>query len=307
MTTASPALPDYVAAFRTYAWDDDIALLARRFFAACPSGRQLVLADETRGPLGITGYEVVSHTSDLSALGLIDEPRGNALWFNVDYGLFALRQACPGYSYYVTSESDLAVNLNLEPAIAAIAARGVDFVAHEIKPAEPDWGWYGTASGLFQNQWRALLFFLICSGRALDALHGVRRIIGTAFTNGQLASWPFCESFVPTVIKLAGLSTAEIGEFAGTTNLKWRPWIPLDAPAANEPGTLAHSVLGRARFCRAIIKEFGVTGWHDPSMRVNIALRRHYSLPDYAEFLREALEEAGDAEGMARLSAALAQ
>jgi hypothetical protein len=183
----------------------------------------------------------------------------------------------------------------------------VDFVAHEIRPAEPDWGWHTTTIGLFQNPWRALLFFLICSGRTLDALHGVRRIIGTAFTSGQLTCWPFCEAFVPTVIKMAGLSTAEIGEFAGTTNLKWRPWIPLDAPAANEPGTLAHSVLGRARFCRAIIKEFGVAGWHDPSMRVSIALRHYYSLPDYAEFLREALQEAGDAEGLARLNAALAQ
>lgn len=304
MTSASP-LPDYVAAFRTYAWDDDIALLARRFFAACPSARQLVLADETRGPLGIKGHEVVSHTADLSSLGLIDEPPGNALWFNVDYGLLALRRACPGYAYYVTGESDLAVNLGLEPAIAAFAARGVDFVAHEIKPAEPDWGWYANATGLFPSPWRALLFFLICSGRALDALHGVRRIAGDAFAKGQLTSWPFCESFVPSVIKMAGMATAEIGEFAGTANLKWRPWIPLDAPAANEPGTLAHSVLGRARFCRAIIKEFGVTGWNDPASRVNIALQRHYTLPGYAEFLHEALTAAGDTPGLAQLRAAL--
>jgi hypothetical protein len=38
MTPPHFVLPDYVAAFRTYAWDDDIALLARRFLPPARPG-----------------------------------------------------------------------------------------------------------------------------------------------------------------------------------------------------------------------------------------------------------------------------
>ena len=289
----------YVAAFRTYTWDDGVAELARRFFAATPAARQVVLADETRGPLGITGYEVVSHTEDTSGLGLLVYPAGNSLWYNVDYGLYILRAALPGYDYYLTSESDLAVNTPLDAIVHTIAARQTDIVAHWVGPAAPEWEWYPTAAGLFAQPMGSLLFFMLLSARAVDLLFYMRRALTAAFQAGHLAAWPFCEIFVPSLLRQAGMSFAEIGEFADTENLRLRPRLLLSEANANRPGSLAHSVLARPAYIRAAIKEHPPRDWFAPASPLRHALR-DIPVAEYAPLLSAAFTQAGDGAGLAQ-------
>ena len=289
----------YVAAFRTYTWDDGVAALARRFFAATPAARQVVLADETRGPLGITGYEVISHTENTSNLGPLVYPAGNSLWYNVDYGLYILRAALPGYDYYLTSESDLAVNTPLDAIVQTAAARQTDIVAHWVGPATPNWEWYVTAAGMFEQSMASLLFFMILSARAIDLLFYMRRALTVEFQAGRLASWPFCEIFVPSLLRQAGMSFAEIGEFVDTENLRLRPRILLTDAAANRPGSLAHSVLARPAYIRAVIKEHPPRDWFAPASALRHALRE-ISAAEYAPLLCAAFAQAGDGEGLAR-------
>ena len=290
---------NYVAAFRTYTWDDDVRELARRFFAACPSARQVVLADETRGPLGITEYELISHTEDTSGIGLIVEPPGGSLWYNVDYGPYILRDRLPGYAYYLTSESDLAVNADLEPMVRAAVDRGIDIVTHQVMRSAPPWHWHDNAAACFNDPWRSILFFMLMSDRAIDVLAAARRDMGAAFRRGELAQWPFCEPFVPSVGMRAGLSFSEISEFVDTTHLNYRPRIALDDPRANRPGALAHSVLGRRPFIRSVIAENEPRDFFFPGSDVHEALSV-YPLEDYADQLHAAFAARSDHAAMNR-------
>jgi hypothetical protein len=289
----------YVTAFRTYTWDDGVAELARRFFAATPAARQVVLADETRGPLGITGYEVISHTEDTSNLGLLVYPAGNSLWYNVDYGLYILRAALPGYDYYLTSEADLAVNTPLDAIVRTVAGRQTDIVAHWLRPATPDWEWYATAAGMFEQPMGSLLFFMILSARAIDLLFYMRSALTVELQAGRIDSWPFCEIFVPSLLRQAGMSFLEIGEFADTENLRLRPRILLTDASANRPGSLVHSVLARPAYIRAIIKEYPPRDWLAPESEMRRALR-DIPVAEYAALLCEAFAQAGDDAGLAQ-------
>lgn len=248
-----------VAAFRVYTWDACIAELARRFFAACPGTRQVVLADESRGRLPIEDYEVVWHTDDTSLLGLPNHPAGRSLWYNVDYGLYMVRTALPGYDYYLLAESDLAVNLDLAPMLEAVAARGIDLLAHEIQRAPDDWGWVPSARDAFGQVWQALIFFMVVSGRAADLLLRRRQEHAARFAAGD--QWPFCEAFVPSVLHEEGMRCAEVGEFADTTNLHYRPHIAFDDPRASAAGTLVHSVIASERFIETMIADYEPGEW----------------------------------------------
>jgi hypothetical protein len=288
----------YVAAFRTYTWDDGVAELARRCFRACSGGRNVVLADETRGPLCIPGYEVVSHTDETEYLGLPNHPKGTSLWHNVDYGLYILKNALPDYDYFLTCESDLAVNLNLDPIVAAIASRGIDIVAHQVKPSTEDWYWHQNAAAVFETPWRSLLFFMILSSRAVALLHYTRRRHAIDFRDGKLAAWPFCENFVPSVLQTAGMRFAEISEFADTSHLRFRPRIPLDDERASRPGSLVHSVVARDYYIKSIVKEYWPHLWFSPASELRQALRDE-SFQDIAEPLRQAFQSTYDHAGLA--------
>lgn len=275
----------YVAAFRTYTWDDGVAELARRFFAATPTARQVVLADETRGSLNIEGYEVISHTDDTSPLALPKMPADCSLWFNVDYGLYILRDALPDFDYYLTSESDLAVNLSLTSMISEVARQKIDIVAHEVKLSTPDWHWHCNGASVFNPSWRSLLFFMLLSARAVDLLCETRRRHGREYAAGRMLTWPFCEPFVPSVLKQAEMRFAEVGDFVDASNLKFRPRLPLDDARANVPGSLAHSVLATSSYIRAVIADFGPSDWFTTNSRLKEALLTQ-DIKDYAPILK---------------------
>jgi hypothetical protein len=286
----------HVAAFRTYTWDADVATLAARFFAACPEGgRHVVLADESRGRLPIEGYEVVPYSqAGFAQLGLVNEPAENALWFNVDYSLYALRLALPGFDHYLVSESDVAVNLPLGPLLAAAPA--FDFLGHQTQEVAPDWHFRPTVAQAFPKAWRTMLFFNLATGPALDVLLAARLRHAAAFKAGQLRAWPFCEGFVPSVLKEAGLRLEEASRFADTTHLNFRPRVEISDPLASRPGALVHSVLGRGVFMKAVAKEALVPGdWLDPDSVLGRTLRR-YPLAGYATELLQAFERQGDYE-----------
>src|SRR5580704_11692693 len=184
----------YVAAFRTYAWDEEIAELARRFFAAVPSSRQVVLVDETKGPIAIPGYEKISHTDDDTAgFGLPNHPKGRSLYFHGDYALYLLQRELPDFDYYLMSEYDLAVNITLEPMMRFAIDHRIDLIAHEVEPSRPDWYWHNHAAALSAAPWRSLLNLIVLSRRAITRLLKVRRQIARRFAAGEIDLWPLDE------------------------------------------------------------------------------------------------------------------
>jgi len=291
----------FVAAFRAYEWDDAIAELARRFFAACPEARCVVLADETRGPINAGGYEKITHTDDTSFLEIPNFPPGRSLWFNVDYGIYFLRKALPDYDYYILSESDLAVNLTLTPMMSYVAKNGIDLLTSRLRQPDTGWNWHKNAIEHFSGYLATILFFMILSGRAADALLAARQEFARRYEKTGIRSWPFCESFVPTVLKnISGMRFADVADFALVKNLQYRPRISLRDPRANQPGSLVHSVLGGKRFLSAFISENPPRDF----FKVDSELRRglaYEPFDDVRASLYLAFLNAGDSGGIALL------
>jgi hypothetical protein len=298
---ASDQTLKYVAAFRAYAWDDDIHELACRFFASCPGARHVVLLDESRGSIDIGGFEKVSHTEDSACLQLPIIPVGSSLWYNVDYGIYFLAKALPDYDYYLLSESDLAVNLSLAPMMAAVSANAIDLVTHDVRPADSGWFWYPNSIEVYDSPWRSLLYFMVVSRRAATALLAARQELARRLTAGTVALWPFCEIFVPSALmQIGGFKVADIGEFAGVKNLNFRPRIVKHDPVASQPGTLVHSVLGRQRFIATLLAESRPSNFFRPGSELYIGLRRE-SFDDVAPKLRQALLRGREHAGLVRL------
>ncbi len=287
----------YVAAFRAWQWNDDIAVLARRFFEACPGGRHVVLMNEARGPVDAGGHETVAHDDDFSALGLPEQPAGRSLWFNGDYAYIFLRLALPGYDHYVVSESDVAVNLSLEPMMRHLARNAVDAVLHRLAPADPAWAWYPQALAQ-PDPWVAGLFFTVFSRRALDGLLAARQALARRYEAGEIDRWPIVESFAPTALRADGMRFAEIGGFADAGDLNNRPYISLRDQRANRPGSIVHPVLGTRQFARAVLAEHPPQDYHRPSSALHAALAAE-PLPEIAEPLLDAFARASEHVGHA--------
>jgi uncharacterized protein (DUF1810 family) len=292
----------YVAAFRTYTWDEGIAELAQRFFAAVPSARQVLLVDETRGPIEIPGYEKISHTDHTACSDLPNNPPGRSLWFNVDYGIYSLQRQLPDFDYYLLSESDVAVNVPLEPMIRFASARRIDLIAHGVEPSTPDWFWHSHGLVLSPYPWRSLLFFMVLSRRAIACLLAARRQLAQRFAVGEIDLWPFCEAFVPTVLKSTpGMRFAKVSRFAATGNLAFRPRLSLHDPRANRPGSLVHSVLGAKRFIATLLATHPPRDFFSEGCELREGLISQAPFEDVVEPLRRALAKKRDQAGIALL------
>ena len=294
-------VPSYVAAFRAYEWTKDIALLAQRFFSACPGARQVVLLNEAKGPIDVGGYEKVSHGDDFSALGLPERPVGKSLWFNADYSFVFLRQALPEYDHYIISESDVAVNLSLDGMVRHAAEHGIDAILHRLRPVDPEWHWYPEALAQ-DNPCTAFVFICLFSGRALDAVLEERLALARAVEAGLVGRWPLVASLVATALRARGLRFAEIGQFAKGDDLVYRPVMSLSNPRAHRPGTLVHPVLGRPNFTRSLLSVHPPRDYFREGSVLQAALRSE-PLADVAPTLADAFALAGDHAGLAMLHA----
>lgn len=285
----------WVAAFRTHVWDDDIAESARRFFAAVPTMRRVVLVDETRGALEIPGYEKISHTDDASSLGLPNHPIGQSLWFNGDYAFYFLRRALPDYDYYLLSEYDVAVNLGLEPLQQLVGRDAVDFVAHRVIPSTADWYWHQNGLSLSDAPWKSLIFFSVLSARAIDRLLAARQALAERFRAGELRIWPFCETFIPTVLKsMPDMRFAEVSAFAKTDHFAFRPRLSAHDPRVHKPGSLAHPVFGGKRFILALLSQHEPRSFFDEGSELRAGLLSQAPFEDVVEPLRRAFVKTQD-------------
>jgi len=285
--SVAPEPPRYVVAFRTHVWDDAIASVALRMEAASRGARFVILADESNGVLDVGRYEKVSHTADLTELGLPVAQGSLTLWFNADYAVYALAKALPGYDYYVVAEYDVTVNLNLDPVLAAIAARGLDMVAHQVMLSTPDWNWHHSAVTSFAEPWKALIPVLVLSSRAVARLLRARQALSRRFAEGSLREWAYCETFIPSVICTdPELRWAELGQFADLPHYGFRPFQLLGEAPEQLPGTIAHPVLSADRMAPHVLHAANPDDYVNPDSDLSRNLAR-FPLAAMAPYLRD--------------------
>ncbi len=292
----------YVAAFRTHRWDEDVAAIARRFFAAFPpSTRQVVVADETRGPLEVPHEKIRQTDRSCEELGLPAYPPGDVLWQCGDYALYELITALPDFDYYVMSEYDLTINLSLESMMAAIPERSIDIVLHDLQLSTPDWAWHEGGKAAFEEPWRCLMFFMVTSHRAAHAMLQARQNQARKFATGELQHSPNCETFIPSSLKaLPDMRFEEVGAFADTSHLRFRPRMSCRDPRTSEPGSMAHPVHGSERFIPLLLRDRPPGEYFDEGSELRTGLA-YEPFEDFLEPLGRSMVRARDQVGLAKL------
>jgi hypothetical protein len=244
----------FTAIFRSHVWDSGIAAMASRARRCCGSGGFVVAADETNGPLSVEPFSKLSHTDDFASQGLPNLPRDQVLWWNADYVLYLVRREFPENDYYVMLEYDVFVNCDLAGVVEQCAAGGIDLIARDLKPIDEDHWSRPSISEFTKDAWWALIPFLIVSARAVDALLQTRLALAERWRRGDIREWPYCETFIPTVIQQRpDLRSADASHFVDSALLRFRPFLSTRDPALGQPDLVAHPVMTGERFVKAFI------------------------------------------------------
>jgi predicted O-methyltransferase YrrM len=244
----------FAAIFRTHVWDSDISEMAARAERCCGTGTFVIATDESKGPLSVGRFSKLSHTEDFSSYSLPSIPPDKVLWWNADYVLYLARRSLPDYDYYAMLEYDVHMNCDLPSIIEQCANAGIDLVARYLRPIEANHWSRPSIIEMSEDPWWALIPFVILSARAVDALLQRRQDIAVQLKEGKLRTWPYCETFIPTVIKHSpGMSLADASQFVNADMLRWRPFLSSRDPLLDRPNSVAHPVMSGQRFIRAFL------------------------------------------------------
>ncbi len=270
--------PRIAVIFRTHFWDDFAARQFERLLKVAAGTDVFVLVDETNGPVaGIFHPDVVRVTeTGLLAMGLARAGEGNLLWFNGDYPLYRFQELHPDYDYYVQLEYDVLIHQPIAPLVAKLQAKHVDFVGLTKGDTGAHWFWRATMAGYPADDVRNQLICLcVFSGAALRHLWQARVAQSTAWQNGELATWPFCEGFIPTELARGGFVSRELSTY-GTTDAydHWPPFLEADAPGLAGKD-FVHPVLDEPRYIGSLQKyHIGLSGYLNPASQFHRKLRR---------------------------------
>lgn len=262
----------YAVLFKLYYWDDMVARRLAELCASCGSGEVWAVVDDTNGYVDGVAHPRVFRTeeADLRALGLTTLPYRNANWFNVDYQMLAFHAACPDYAYYVMVEYDCSVRHDFDRTINRIEADEVDFAATPISTPIDEWGWVGTLEALWPRGQivKALLTVSVFSARAVVHLGAARRELARRHAAGEIAIWPFCEGYVPSVLRDAGFRSENLTRYGSTLCLDWwPPYHETELPALARQDFI-HPVLDGPRFVASMLRHSEPEAWFEPGSQV---------------------------------------
>lgn len=245
----------YGVYFRTHFWDDYVARMAARL-QAVSSEPVVVVADETANAIAVDGYRKISCTADeFASWGLCVEPRDEALWYNGDYAYYKILREDTDVRYYVVVEYDAVMRKAADEVIDLVAASGIDFVAHDVRLAEPNWDWTDHHRSLYDPVVACLFPITVISSVAAAFLFARRLELSRAFRSGEVMNWPFCEAFVPSELartrRFPGAKLADIGNADHVRFLQ--PFLETDIDETAE-GDFLHPVLSGERYARSRIR-----------------------------------------------------
>ena len=130
----------------------------------------------------------------------------------------------------------------------------VDFLAAQLRPAEPDWNWGQTMDAAEGPIWRCLFPLVRLSARAIDVMYDARRLASAAFLarGADPLLWPNDEVFAASTLVRAGLVCRDLNDFgevyeAGGFSF-WTPFTERWVAEAGREGRAYHPVLSGQRY-----------------------------------------------------------
>lgn len=177
-------------------------------------------------------------------LGLYSPP--DVGWRCGDYGFYVARARFPHVRHFWMIEDDVRLGGDAASFFAHLARfPQIDFVAADVRPAEPGWWWYSYALACDVVPWRSFFPVSRLSARAVDRLYEARRRHSHRWNRKSL--WPNDEAFVATTIAASGLSLADLNalgrSFYDADTFGYTHMIDLADVPATGPAKLFHPVL----------------------------------------------------------------
>jgi hypothetical protein len=177
---------------------DPATLRAHDLFAGLADADTIICCDERNatadfGPRDKVGFD----NATLNGLGLLPHP--NCGWRCGDYAYYVTRVARPGYDFYWLIEPDVLFHTaDMESTFASLNASRCDFLAPRLYGRDGRWGWHSTMSSSYDAVFGCNFPITRLSARAIDHLHGARRVLSALDTPDIFETWPNDEVFVAT-------------------------------------------------------------------------------------------------------------
>lgn len=287
-----------VLALRTHFWDQYIEYIAQKLNGSTSLCDFVIVADETNSTFDCGSYNKVSHTSDISDLGIEYLPEFN-LWYNGDYPLYVLMDTYKDADYFIMVENDVLVNKNIDPIIKYVHENKIDVIFYEFDGTS-GWApeWEQTLKESFDVTKKCFFPFLLVSRRVVEHLHKRRKDIVSNYKNGQIKEFPYCEGFIASAINEIkdSIKISSLEEFFDIHHFTFTdPYYILD-PEANKFGSICHPVRGHDFSSRRYINEVFIE---------NSILRKGLSLIDpnlFYENLFERVKMMGNLDKMIRFT-----
>lgn len=257
-------LPKTACFLRTHFWDP-VVELAHWALADSWRGQVIVSGDHTR-PFDVPAHiPQIRHSLAKFKTYMLPLRPGAALamHWNGDYVLYDIFLNTD-FDYFVVSEYDLYLNVDLRAAVDEMIRSGVEFASLNVQPAPRDWMWspiqtawdafevvHGAAS---DSQVYKCFFPLTFISRPAAAWLYARRVqAGFALRRPGAPKWPFCESFAATEAARSGLKIADIRRFLPEPQeISWGDAVSW-SEIRQRPARMIHPVLSGHRFVSKLL------------------------------------------------------
>jgi hypothetical protein len=157
-------------------------------------------------------------------------------WRCGDYGYYLARERFPDAQHFWMIETDVYFSADAERFFAFFAPLSqVDFLAAQLRPADPSWYWMANAAARNVRPFRCLFPVTRLSARAIDATLRQRRLHSRRVLRRQL--WPNDEALVATTLINNGFECRDFNDFGLRFYLAdtFSHWKPLDGGRLPDP------------------------------------------------------------------------
>lgn len=271
-----------VLILRTHYQNDFIEETYFRLKQAAPQNVEVFIClDDTVNKVGFPGYvNVVNHSTEtIKDLDLLPFMGDRMMWYCGDYALYAFYCKKPNYDFYVMVENDVYFpDRQLEVFFEILSTTNSDYLGLRVSKAFDNWKWTHTAKHYFSDVYHSFFPIVGLSNEAVRLCINMRREHSQKFTGPKTSSWPYCEAFVPSVVKSAGLRILDLEGPLKTRKLRTNLYCSEFLSKYSADGAILHSVLPPKEL---VWKMFSVS---DISLAANFFVRNPHLIHDLRTF-----------------------
>jgi hypothetical protein len=280
----------YAVLLKVHYWDDFVERRFRHLLRMVGKGDVYVFVDETHGSVGQIPHDRVIRATenDVERLGVALHPPGKVFWYNADYPLYFLHQKSDSYDYYLMCEYDTVFNTQIDDFVSAAARDRVDYVGCPLTRSSD---WTETCDGVYPDSFVLsswLNAISLHSKRSVEFLFERRKDLARRYKTGEIANWPYSETFISTEMHNNGFVVSRLGDYGSVEKYDW--WPPnheRDLPLLQDQDFL-HPVLDEQKYVDSCLRRARLQSYFSPNGQLRLLLQRSSLLSPISAILIEA-------------------